>query len=102
MSMVPPCTGYLTNISVTLPPSSCCEGFNGITHQLAGICYCHVANGDIQKLLPAPMNFTRMFAIPDLCGAFVGLHAFAEHCGEEGDGVPPMTLPPPPSPSAGN
>ncbi|CAN6219789.1 unnamed protein product [Urochloa humidicola] len=88
MNMVPPCTGFLTNSSVTEPPTtSCCEGFREVSHQEAAICYCHVANGDIQKLLPAPMNFTRMFSLSTVCGMAFELKALNEHCAGKSSGL---------------
>ncbi|KAG0546146.1 hypothetical protein BDA96_02G422700 [Sorghum bicolor] len=93
-----PCAGYLTNSSVTVPPSACCDGFSQVSADLAAICFCHVANGDIQQLLPAPMIFKRMLAITDQCGVNLRMEALVQHC-DEFEGVPPMTLPSPP-PSA--
>ncbi|KAJ1292157.1 hypothetical protein BS78_02G370700 [Paspalum vaginatum] len=91
-----PCAGYLTNSSVMVPPITCCEGFSQISNDGAAICYCHVVNGDIGQLLPAPMNFERMFSLTDKCSMSFSLEALAQHC--DGDGAPPMTLPgPPPS-----
>ncbi|CAN6176498.1 unnamed protein product [Urochloa humidicola] len=98
MNMVPPCTGFLTNSSVTEPPTSCCEGVKEVSHLEAAICYCHVANGDIQKLLPAPVNTTRMLSITTECGMNIRLEALAKDC-DTFDDVPPMTVPgSPPSP----
>ncbi|CAL5061916.1 unnamed protein product [Urochloa decumbens] len=91
-----PCTGFLTNASVTEAPSACCKGFSSVADDGGAICYCHIGNGDVAKLLPAPMNFTRMYSLPRLCHVIIRLEAFA-HCNPEKNGVPPIT---PPSPSA--
>lgn len=76
-----PCAGFLTDSSVTAPSSACCEGFSAVGMDGAAICYCRLVNGDIQQLLPAPMNFTRMFSLTDECGIhYFGLDALAKHC----------------------
>jgi hypothetical protein len=43
------------------------------------MCLCHIGNGDIGKLLPAPLNFTQLFAFPYACGYDVRLQVFS-HC----------------------
>jgi len=89
-----PCADFLTNSSVTAPSSSCCEGFDAVGMDGAAICYCRVANGDIQQLLPAPMNFTRMLLLNAECGiSYFGLDALAKNC--DRIDAPPMTVPPP-------
>ncbi|XP_066398225.1 non-specific lipid transfer protein GPI-anchored 11-like [Miscanthus floridulus] len=90
MNMMP-CAGFLTNTSVTAPSATCCDGFTRVAHEGAAICYCRVVNGDIGQLFPAPMNFTRMFALDTVCSAPFQLRALAKHC--DRDGAPPMTLP---------
>ncbi|RCV14336.1 hypothetical protein SETIT_2G417400v2 [Setaria italica] len=102
MNMVPACTAFLTDdADVTAPPAACCEGFREVSHMGAAICYCYVANGDIGRLLPAPMNFTRMYSLSIVCGSNFELKALAEHlpCTQD-NGVPPLPLPPSP-PAAG-
>ncbi|CAN6219399.1 unnamed protein product [Urochloa humidicola] len=97
MKLATPCAGFLTNSTVPAPPSACCDGYQSVIDD-AGICLCHVGNGDIHKLLPAPLNLTRMFEVPQACGNAVGLKAFTD-CNM--DDVPPMTPPaktaPPPT-----
>ncbi|KAF8668983.1 hypothetical protein HU200_052195 [Digitaria exilis] len=95
MKMVPACTGFLTNSSVTAPPSTCCDGYHAVLDNGGGICYCHMVNRDIQKLLPAPMNVTRMLSLPEDCGLGYTLDALAKNCGSFD--VPPMTTPSPPA-----
>ncbi|WVZ66930.1 hypothetical protein U9M48_016083 [Paspalum notatum var. saurae] len=75
-----PCAGYLTNSSVTVPPSTCCEGFNQVSHDGAAICYCHVANGDINQLLPSPMNSTRMLSLATECRMNLHMEALVQNC----------------------
>lgn len=75
-----PCAGYLTNSSVTVPPSACCDSFSQVRDDLAAICFCHVANGDIQQLLPAPMIFKRMLSVTDQCGVNLRMEALVKHC----------------------
>ncbi|KAG2638830.1 non-specific lipid-transfer protein C6-like [Panicum virgatum] len=89
-----PCAVFLTNSSVTAPSRACCDGFSAIGMDGEAICYCRLVNGDIQQLLPVPMNFTRMFSLTDACGInYFGLDALPEHCAR--DGSPPMTASPP-------
>ncbi|CAN6200106.1 unnamed protein product [Urochloa humidicola] len=91
-----PCAGFLAmNSSVAVPPSACCEGADAVGMQGEAICYCRVVDGEIQQILPAPMNFTRMFSLTDECGLKFRLDGLAEHC--DRDGAPPMTLPSPPA-----
>jgi hypothetical protein len=78
MNMARPCTEYLTNASVSSPPDECCVRFN-VVNEDAGMCLCHIGNGDIGKLLPAPLNFTQLFALPYACGYDVRLQVFS-HC----------------------
>nr|CAB3458461.1 unnamed protein product [Digitaria exilis] len=58
------CAGFLTNNSITEVSSDCCKGFKSVPDDGGAICYCHIVNGDIAKLLPAPMNFTRLHSLP--------------------------------------
>jgi hypothetical protein len=78
MTLVSPCGEYLTNANVSSPPTECCDRYNDVLDD-AGICMCHMANGDIGKLLPAPLNFTQLFAIPEACDNPMRLSAFS-HC----------------------
>ncbi|KAF8664276.1 hypothetical protein HU200_054821 [Digitaria exilis] len=91
-----PCAGFLTNASITEASSDCCKGFKSVPDGGAAICYCHIGNGDIAKLLPGTLNFTRLYSLPKVCHDIVGLEAYA-HCDRAG--VPPLT-PPSPAPSS--
>ncbi|KAL6855988.1 hypothetical protein ACP4OV_018790 [Aristida adscensionis] len=63
------CAAFLTtNASVPAPPGACCEAYKAaIDYEV--LCVCHIANGEIGKFLPAPVNMTRLFALPAACGA---------------------------------
>jgi hypothetical protein len=61
-----PCADFLTNASVLAPVAACCDGFRSLVTG-APICICHVVNGDIGKLLPAPMLRLRMMQLPRMC-----------------------------------
>lgn len=61
-----PCADYLTNAGVHAPAAACCDGLRAIVTG-APICLCHVYNGDLGKLLPAPMLRLRMMALPRVC-----------------------------------
>ncbi|KAJ1260738.1 hypothetical protein BS78_10G255500 [Paspalum vaginatum] len=87
-----PCAAFLTNASVTEPSPACCTGFSSVADDGGTICFCHVGNGDVAKLLPAPMNSTRMFSLPVICNFNLRLEPLA-HCNPEKNGVPPMTPP---------
>lgn len=73
-----PCAGYLTNASVSKPPSACCKGFDSICNSGEAICFCHVGNGDIGQLLPAPLNIARIFRLTADCGIDLRLEPYAE------------------------
>ncbi|KAL6657711.1 hypothetical protein ACP70R_005491 [Stipagrostis hirtigluma subsp. patula] len=98
MGMATPCGAFLTtNASASAPPAGCCDGYLAvIDHQAA--CLCRIANGDIGHLLPAPVNMTRVFALPGACGSPIVLEAFA-NCDRDGIKMPPMddSSPPPPA-----
>lgn len=72
-----PCMDYLTNTSVRAPPSTCCDGFNSLVDK-APICLCHGMNGDINKLMPAPIDFMRMMSLPVTCGVTLPLQTLAK------------------------
>ncbi|KAL6639393.1 hypothetical protein ACP70R_023123 [Stipagrostis hirtigluma subsp. patula] len=95
MPMVPYCAGFLTNSSVFEPPSTCCDGFNSIRTPEKATCMCHVANGDIGELLPAPLHHMRLVELFSLCGLDIGVDIIAALCSIS-DGIPPMDAPSPP------
>ncbi|XP_062188855.1 non-specific lipid-transfer protein C6-like [Phragmites australis] len=93
-----PCAGFLTNSSVYSPESNCCDGFNSMFTMDTVTCLCHVVNGDVVRLLPAPMHHMRMVELFSVCGHDVRVDVLAAAC-KLMDGVPPID-PPNPAPSA--
>nr|ACN28093.1 unknown [Zea mays] len=64
-----PCAGFLTNNStVYAPDATCCDGFGSMFTLDTVTCLCHVVDGDIGKLLPAPMSRMRMVELFSVCG----------------------------------
>ncbi|KAL6611283.1 hypothetical protein ACP70R_039211 [Stipagrostis hirtigluma subsp. patula] len=101
--LVPLCAGFLTNSSVpaAAPPSDCCSAFDPFFDSLSHIlCLCHVANGDIDQLLPAPMIHSRMETLVASCDQGISLDIVYKECGERTD-VPPMNAPSPQLPPPG-
>nr|ACN29290.1 unknown [Zea mays] len=99
-----PCAGFLTNNStVYAPDATCCDGFGSMFTLDTVTCLCHVVDGDIGKLLPAPMSRMRMVELFSVCGHAGRVDLLAAACSLM-DGVPPIDLPSPsplmPSPSA--
>ncbi|KAF2922769.1 protein app1-like [Oryza sativa Japonica Group] len=62
-----PCMEYVTKADVPAPPSVCCDGFKSLVEK-APICLCHGINGNISKLMPAPIDLTRIMSLPATCG----------------------------------
>ncbi|XP_062186370.1 uncharacterized protein LOC133889957 [Phragmites australis] len=95
-----PCMDYLTNTSVPVPPSTCCDGFKSLVND-APICLCHGLKGDINQLTPAPTDFMRMMSLPTACGATLPMHTLAKCSTQQ---VPPLMPAPTPAaaPSLGN
>ncbi|KQK15914.2 proline-rich receptor-like protein kinase PERK2 [Brachypodium distachyon] len=89
-----PCMGYLTNTSVSSPPTACCDGFKSLV-DTAPICLCHGLNGDINTLMPAPMDSMRMMSLPGDCNVPLPLQALAQ-CSSPN--VPPLRAPAPAAP----
>ncbi|CAN6197703.1 unnamed protein product [Urochloa humidicola] len=97
-----PCAGFLTNSSVFVPPSECCAAFNPFYEDKAVLaCLCHVTNGDIGELLPAPLNRRRIVPLLISCDFQITPNALSDLCDtlKKEDRIPPMDLPSPP-PSA--
>uniref|UniRef100_A0A0A9AQS6 Bifunctional inhibitor/plant lipid transfer protein/seed storage helical domain-containing protein n=1 Tax=Arundo donax TaxID=35708 RepID=A0A0A9AQS6_ARUDO len=67
--VMPSCAGFLTNSSVSVPPSTCCEGIHSFyrDESTSPFCLCHVANGEVDQLLPAPLNQTRAVTVLVAC-----------------------------------
>ncbi|KAL6611298.1 hypothetical protein ACP70R_039226 [Stipagrostis hirtigluma subsp. patula] len=89
-----PCMDYLTNAGgVQAPPSTCCDGFRALVRD-APICLCHGLNGDINRIMPAPMDFMRMMSLPATCGVALPLQALSQ-CST--GPVPPLKAAPSPA-----
>ncbi|KAK3126971.1 hypothetical protein QOZ80_7AG0566240 [Eleusine coracana subsp. coracana] len=86
-----PCMDYLTDTSVPAPPSTCCDGFRTLVND-APICLCHGLNGDINKIMPAPMDLMRMMSLPATCRVALPLQTLPK-CSVAP--VPPLTMPAP-------
>ncbi|CAM0906588.1 unnamed protein product [Alopecurus aequalis] len=89
-----PCMDYLTTTTVPTPPATCCGAFKSLVDN-APICLCHGLNGDINKIMPAPMNFMRMMSLPGSCNVPLPLQTLAQ-CSS----VPVPPLNPPAAPAA--
>ena len=62
-----PCLDFLTDASVPAPSSTCCRGLESLVDG-AAVCLCHATNGDIDNLMPANTDFTRVADLPATCG----------------------------------
>ncbi|CAN6166055.1 unnamed protein product [Urochloa humidicola] len=97
-----PCAGFLTNSSVFVPPSECCAAFDTFYEDKAVLaCLCHLTNGDIGRLLQAPLNRRRIVPLLISCDFQITPNALSDVCDtlKKEDRIPPMDLPSPP-PSA--
>ncbi|KAJ1288950.1 hypothetical protein BS78_02G128100 [Paspalum vaginatum] len=95
-----PCAGFLTNPRVYAPEATCCAGFNSMFTYETVTCLCHVVNGDIDRLLPAPMMHMRMLELFTVCGHDVRVEILNWACSQLADDVPPIDLPSPPPSSS--
>ncbi|RCV12975.1 hypothetical protein SETIT_2G309900v2 [Setaria italica] len=97
LSALTACADFLTAANTTSslvpPPAACCDGVKALVKD-APVCLCHVMNGDLGKLLPAPMLRLRAMALPRVCGAAVPLGTLRQCIRGP---VPPMDAPAPPS-----
>jgi hypothetical protein len=79
-----PCAGFLTiNASVPAPPTACCDGFDRFVANRSSaplLCLCHIATGDIARLLPAPMNHTRAASVMEECRLGLPIDALSRFC----------------------
>jgi hypothetical protein len=73
---------YLTNTGgVSTPPSTCCDGFKTLVNE-APICLCHGLNGDVNKIMPAPMDFMRMMSLPATCRVALPMQTLTKCAGK--------------------
>ena len=75
-----PCARFITNSSVYAPEPTCCGGFNSMFAYGTVTCLCHVVNGDVGRLLPAPMIHARMVELFSVCGHDVRVEMLAAAC----------------------
>ncbi|CAN6203792.1 unnamed protein product [Urochloa humidicola] len=103
VKFLPACAGFLANgSSVSSPRRKCCDGIEPFFLDYSTpFCFCHVINGDADKLLPAAVNQTRAVNLVHTCGfGGTGPDPMASICkqGEEYGEIPPMDAPSPPPP----
>nr|TKV94456.1 hypothetical protein SEVIR_9G296300v2 [Setaria viridis] len=95
-----PCMDYLTNLTVPAPPTECCNGLKSIIRD-APICLCHGMTGDMNDLMPLPIDPVRMIILPLACGAMLPLQTlFSCNTQQVPPIMPPMVAPAPTNPSA--
>jgi hypothetical protein len=75
-----PCAGFITNSSVYAPEPTCCDGFNSMFTYDTVTCLCHVVNGDVGRLMPAPVIHMRMVELFSVCGHDVPVEILAAAC----------------------
>ncbi|CAO2211555.1 unnamed protein product [Urochloa humidicola] len=98
---MPACAGFLTGGGASSSPQSkCCDAINPFfdDKSTTPLCLCHVVNGDLGKLLPAPMNHTRANSFLQQCGLDLTPDKVTKICANEDDvfNIPPMDAPSPP------
>ncbi|CAL5080086.1 unnamed protein product [Urochloa decumbens] len=76
-----PCAGFLTDSSVFTPPSECCAAFDPFYKDKAVLaCLCHLTNGDVGRLLPAPLNRRRIVPLLISCDFQITPNALSDAC----------------------
>ncbi|CAL5065656.1 unnamed protein product [Urochloa decumbens] len=94
---LPACAGFLAKGSnLSSPLGKCCDGVQPFFVDFSTIfCFCHVINGDADKLLPPAVNHTRAVNLLDSCGFGAGPDQWNSICeqGKEHDDIPPMDAP---------
>ncbi|PAN04728.1 hypothetical protein PAHAL_1G087500 [Panicum hallii] len=88
-----PCMDFLTDASVAEPSSGCCKGLEWVV-DAAPMCLCYARNGEIDNLMPANTDFSRVADLPSTCGVTLPVEALSE-C--ETEPVPPLIPPSPPA-----
>ncbi|EER97194.1 hypothetical protein BDA96_02G314300 [Sorghum bicolor] len=69
LSGLAPCADFLTNATSggsASPAAACCAGLKSLVED-APICLCHAMNGDLGKIMPAPVLRLRVMALPRTC-----------------------------------
>ncbi|VAH28321.1 unnamed protein product [Triticum turgidum subsp. durum] len=85
------------NTGVATPPAACCGAFKSLVDN-APICLCHGLNGDINKIMPAPMDFMRMMSLPGNCAVPLPMQTIAQCATASVPPLDPPTAPAAPSP----
>ncbi|CAO2184347.1 unnamed protein product [Urochloa humidicola] len=99
---MPACAVFLTggNASSSSPPSKCCDAITPFfdDKSTTPLCLCHVVNGDLGELLPAPMNRTRANSFLQQCGLELTPDKVSKICANDNNvlNIPPMDAPSPP------
>ena len=62
-----PCMDFLTDAGVAEPSSGCCKGLQWVV-DAAPMCLCYAKNGEIDNLMPANTDFSRLADLPSTCG----------------------------------
>jgi hypothetical protein len=76
-----PCAAFLSEAGVYAPDQACCDGFNAMFGYETVTCACHVVNGDIGQILPAPIRPARIVELFAVCGRQnVPVDRFAAFC----------------------
>lgn len=93
---MPACAGFLTGADggsggapSSLPPSKCCDAINPFfdDKSTTPLCLCHVVNGDLGELLPAPMNRTRANSFLQQCGLELTQDQVSEICANDSKSI---------------
>ncbi|RLN09015.1 hypothetical protein C2845_PM11G00130 [Panicum miliaceum] len=72
-----PCMDFLTDGSVAAPSSGCCKGLQWVV-DAAPMCLCYAKNGEIDNLMPANTDFSRVADLPSTCGVTLPVEALSE------------------------
>ncbi|KAF8690881.1 hypothetical protein HU200_041285 [Digitaria exilis] len=76
-----PCASFLTDKSVFAPPSECCAALDSFYEDGAvPTCLCHLTNGGIGQLLPAPLNRRRTGPLLIVCDFQISPNRFYDVC----------------------
>nr|CAB3502498.1 unnamed protein product [Digitaria exilis] len=78
-----PCMDFFTDADVKAPSGSCCKGLQALVDG-EPICLCHAMNGDIDNLMPASTDFSRVADLPSTCGVALPVEALSECESESG------------------
>jgi hypothetical protein len=86
---LPSCGAFLTDSSVPAPSRDCCKGIHSFFNDgsTTPFCLCHVANGDINELLPEHVtNLTRGVDVLVACHINFSAQEITETCEKDSPG----------------